>query len=195
MSERRFTYNIFTPFCRWQNLIPFTNMLHRERVRWHPILDGHALFTFLADWIYPSLYPGPMPEGWFPGHAIQNWWIENRWIYDTHRYAMLSDDDMYEEGFIDKIDAVDGDVLIATMLREHAGHGTLVACAENVKGGSIGGEQIIVTGAVLKQFRFGPSGMGDWDFIKAVTDKYPAVFVPDAKVYWNKLDNRKGVLT
>ena len=183
----KYHYHVITPFSRFEHIVPLTHMLYhatQKRLTWHPIIDEDLKFDIASsDWIKP-LRCAARVDGWFMGHYKENWFIEHSEIEDADRYLVLNDDDAYGTDFFSKIDAVEGDCLICSMRRNNKGD-VLIAAPQNVVGGLIGGEQIIVSGGVLRQFRAGPSYGGDRDFIAAITAKYPPTFVPDAEVFWN----------
>jgi len=183
----KYTYNVFTPFSRFQNLLYMTKRLKDFGVQWHPIFDADVPFSITGDWIHPMVCPTKEP-GWFPGHWYQNWWVEHAEIVDDQRYIMCSDDDDYELGFFDIMDAVEGEVLLCSMKRSGD---LLVADAGHLSPGLMGGEQIMVSGRVLKQSRWAAHYAGDWDFIAGVLAKHTPVFVPNATVWWNILDTGK----
>lgn len=130
---------------------------------------------------------------------------------DETQYLTLCDDDSVEDGFFDKIP--DADVVCVSMQRNdvvtpHAvwddwkekryhiekGIDVLVAAPENMKVARVGGEQLICKGKVLKQFSYTLDDSttdvpGDFAFIRDVIEKYPPVYVPEAKVYFNYFED------
>lgn len=182
---RKYAYHVFTPFCRFQNLLYMAKRLHGVGVQWHVIFDADLPFTLQADWIHSMVCPTKEP-GWFVGHWYQNYWVEHETIIDQDRYIMCSDDDDYEVGFFDLMDQKEGEVLICSMKRPGD---ILYADPGYMHCGMVGGEQIMMTGRVLRQFRWAHHYAGDWDFIINVITRYPPVFVPEARVWWNALDS------
>lgn len=183
----RFRYHVFTPFSRFQNLLYMSKRLKGFGVQWHVILDADLPFTFSAEWIHPMICPTKEP-GWFPGHWYQNYFVEHSPVVDTDRYIMCSDDDDYEVGFFEKMDAHDGDVLVCSMKRPGD---MLWANPAYMHCGGVGGEQVMVTGAILKQCRWAHHYAGDWDWIASVFGKSAPVYAPEAVVWWNALDSSK----
>lgn len=181
---RNRVYHVFTPFCRFQNLLYMAKRLHGVDVIWHPIFDADLPFSLSADWIFPMVCPTKEP-GWFVGHWYQNYWVEHAEIVDDHRYIMCSDDDDYEVGFFDLMDQHNGEVLVCSMKR----HGDILyADPGYMHCGMVGGEQVMVTGAILRKFRWTGHYAGDWDWIAGVLSAHPPTFVPSAMVWWNALD-------
>jgi len=186
---RNHIYHVITPFSRMENYPVLKAMLDAQRVEWHVVVDEGSAATF------PCLRCPRAPELWNPGGWIFNWFIRNEEIHDGDRYSYLSDDDFYEPGFFDKIDARAGEALVVSMNRgqhqtPNPGYpaDTLVGCPENIHHGKIGMEQIIVSGKVLRQHRHGRGADGDWDFISSVVHCHPPAFVPEAFVWFNYLE-------
>lgn len=193
----RYTYRILTPFSRFQNLVNFARMLHSHRVLWHPLLDDDLPFGIHSiDWIDPVYVPRGEPPGFVRAHWMLNWFIEKAYVFESDRYLFLADDDWYEPGFFDKLDAVDGEVLICSMLRGHHqpptgtpyGTSPLEAAPQNLHVGQVGAEQLVVSGKVLKPCRFGPEPHADGILIEALTSRHKPAFVPDAHVWFNYLE-------
>jgi len=185
----RHAYHVLTPCTRPENLPALEKMLTPINVKWHVIMNEGIIVDF-----NPLRCP-PKPEKWNGGCWAINWYILNAEIEAGARYLVLPDDDFYEPWFFDKIDAVDGSVLIVSMKRGNhttpdPGYGTdtLVASKENLAHGKIGAEQIVVTGDILRDHRYGRAADGDWDFISSVTAFHDPVFVPDAFVWFNFLE-------
>lgn len=196
----RFSYHVVTPFWRTKNLVPLLNMLQPMGVHWHLAYDQNQRPELPAGsekWITTAECP-PAEPGWFVGHWKFNWYLNQiKWDVEA-RYILLSDDDFFEPDFFPKMDAVDGDVLICSMKRgdhspptQHtpmqATH-TLLACAQNLGCGGIGGQQIMMAGWAYRRYRLGPGFAGDWDMIHGVLLSYVPVFVPDAFVWYNYLE-------
>lgn len=193
----KYSYNILTPFSRFQNLCQMRDHIASIRVAtWHLICEKKDIpfRMHIPEWMR-VVECDPMPAGWFPASWKPNWFADHVELNPDARYLLLNDDDFYEPGFFQKIDEHDGEVVICSMKRGHNtppgstnGPETLNARPQELHQAGIGGEQIIVSGRVLKEFRFGPPYDGDWTFISAVTAKYPPVFVPDAFVWFNYLE-------
>jgi hypothetical protein len=127
-----------------------------------------------------------------------NWFLNHVEWNDHDRYIQLNDDDLYEPGFFERMDAVAGELLICTMKRGDASppkadtpaqpFHTLTACRENLNCGGVGGEQIMMSGRAYRNFRFGKGFSGDWDMIADVLANYQPNFVPEACVCFNALE-------
>ena len=189
-------YHVITAFNRWQNLQAMIDLLGPLNLTWEPIFDdtpeNRDRFP-KQDWIVPRFCP-LAPEGWHPAAWPIYWHPCHCEIDPRARYCILTDDDGYEADFFDKIDSVDGDVLIASMKRgDHSAASgyptdTLLAAPENMHCARIGGEQIVVSGVIWSKFRHLHTAAGDWPWIAAITSAYAPVFVPDAFVRFNALE-------
>jgi len=162
---------------------------------WHPIFTETVGFRIQeTDWIKPCIAPAT-PDGWNAGHYVLNHFIQSRALYSQQRYLILCDDDRYEPGFFDKIDCVDGNVIICSMKRgDHQppnsppyGTGTLVAAKENMHVGGVAGEQMILSGSVFATVKFGPGNDSDGHVIKDLAKREDVKYVPEAYVWFNYL--------
>lgn len=192
----KYPYRIITAFNRWPNLQAMIDLLGPLNVTWEPIFDDtpeNRERSPSQDWIVPRFAP-KAPEGWHPA-AWPIYWHPCHCAVDPRaRYCILTDDDSYEPGFFEKIDAIESNVLIVSMKRgdNPAASGyptdTLVAAPENMHCGRIGGEQIVVSGVIWDKFRHLHTAAGDWPWIAAITSLHAPVFVPDAFVRFNFLE-------
>lgn len=181
---------VYTPLIRYHNLTALTGMLATKEVSWHLIYDEEApLRHEPLSWISHSFAPRN-PSGWHPSGWKDNWFLDHEPIDDHALYLHFSDDDWYEPDFFEKLDRVGADVMIVTMRNAPTPQGPrtdLMAQPENLRGSRIGAQQIAVRGSIIRNFRYGPAYDGDWDFINAITQKHPPVYVPEANVFWNYL--------
>lgn len=193
---RRYVYHVYTPMGRPQNIQLMLEMLRSKQVIWHPLFDPDKFQSFAEHWIQP-LPCSQGPEDWLQNNWVCNCFVRDWPILDSGgRYINLNDDDFVEPEFFDKVDVVEGEVLVVGMKRgDHQpaeglqyGNSTLEANAAHLKLGFIGGEQIVCSGHTLSRHRFGRRGDGDWSFISSITACHPPVFVPDAWVWFNYLE-------
>lgn len=168
---------VITPFKRIENL-PLLEKVLKGKVNWIVLVDDD--FTF-PDWITVKKFDKP------PENVCKPNWIFNEFLstYDwknhlEDQYMILCDDDSVEEEFFDKIP--DKEVVCASMKR---GYDTLLAASENMKIARVGGEQVIMKGKVLRNFRYGLSVVGDGQMIERVVQEYEVTYVPDAYVLFN----------
>lgn len=191
----KYIYHVYTPFSRWQNLVPFTKRLDAMHVHWHPIFDEDVPFIIAeSDWIHP-LYCVAKAPGWedHMGHFKGNFFFDNTKIQPEHRYMGLCDDDMVEPDFFLKIDRHDGEVIICTALRGHHqpatgpqyGTGALQANAESLKPGLFTAQQMISSGLALGHARYDSKPCGDFRFAEQVFSVTPPEFAPEANVWFN----------
>lgn len=191
------TYHVLTPFSRWSNLIEMGDILKRQGVQWHLLcVDGEPKLPELGSWIHQYHFKPP-PADFFIGHWLINQFLENVVVNDGDRYVVLTDDDFTEEGFFRKLDPYDEDILIVSMQRGHPptvgiGAGpfdTLMAAPSNLMVGSVGFEQLVIKGKVLKQYRLESVYHADGLLIIKLYGEHKEKFrfVPDALVYFNYL--------
>lgn len=189
-------YRVITPFTRFQNLLEFSRMLHSLRVTWHPVFNDDLPYGIHnVDWIVAFYCPRPEPN-FNPVHSALNFFITHARLYDEDRYLFLMDDDWYEPGFFDKIDKHPGELLICSMLRGHNqppnglpyGTDPLTAAPENIRVGHVAAEQLIVSGRLLRDCRFGPEPFADGLLIEKLAKENRVEFVPEANVWFNYLE-------
>lgn len=191
---------VVTPFTRKENLDILASRL-KGKVNWTVLVDNPEL-TF-PDWVTVKRYPKP-PENVCRSNYIFNKFLDEG-LDDETQYILLCDDDVVEEGFWEKIP--NEDVVIVSMKRTdrttihmvwddwstQTGHwelgvDTLMASPDNLRIARVGGEQIIIKGKVLKNYRYGLSNVGDGEMILQVAEKEKIHFVPDAYVLFNYLE-------
>ena len=126
-------YHILTPFSRFQNLVAFSKHLRSFKevpLIWHPILDDDLPFTLdgavvvndfrIEEWIIRPVRTLAKVEGWYPVYTKQNHFADHYPLNEEelrHRFVLLNDDDFVRRDFFEKLDAVDGNVLITSMER------------------------------------------------------------------------------
>ena len=190
-----YRYHIQTPFSRFKNLGFYLRRLEPLGVNWHPIFDSSQrdLVPKLPGWVRP-LYCPAVPNKWFAGNYKSNYFARNGEYGDQDRIILINDDDWIGEGFLDKIDAVGGDFLICGMKRgdnvaaSNYPTFTLEAKPENLAHGSIGGEQIIISGSLQRKYRWCSTRAGDWLLIAELLAEWKPVFVPEAYALFNYLE-------
>ncbi len=191
------TYHVLTPFSRTWNLIELGNILKSQGVLWHLLsVEGEARMPDLGDWIIQHFMPPP-PKDFFIGHWLVNKFLDAGGVIDDDRYLVLTDDDATEDGFFRKLDQYDDDILIVSMQRSNAPtgidpgcpFGTLIACPENMRVAHVGFEQLVVKGKVLKEYRCESVYHADGLLLEKMwADRMERFkFVPDARVYFNRL--------
>jgi hypothetical protein len=127
-----------------------------------------------------------------PGYEKLNLfiWYEN--IIDDDFYCILNDDDFYEEGVFDNLP--DADVIFISMdCGDNRVSGNaclkLPACPEYIHVGSVGSEQFIVKGKVLKQMRYRTDiCTADGEMAMWLKDNFNCVYEPDRVVKFNYLE-------
>ena len=201
--------HLIMPFSRrhlWRALIDAYRPMN---VILHPlILSTEDPPEPLEDWIWPSTY---IQEGGFNQSEMLNEFIESDTITDDDYYITVSDDDMYEPGVFDIIRNMDDPVVIISMKRGHRcpieyhtekayPATTLYADPENIKVGSVGGEQVFMKGSVLKTIRFNKEhpAVADGFVAEHLMANYSIRYEPDLYALfnyyepgrWNKQKNK-----
>ncbi len=196
---------VITPFSRVQNKDFLIQMLE-GKCNWVVLqAEGEQDYKF-PDWVTVKKYPAKQPN--LSNQLLNQFFKEAE---DDTQYMVLCDDDAVENGFFDKIP--NEDVVCVSMQRNdyaskhyvwddwanklvHIEYGLdiLYAHPDNMKVASVGGEQLIVRGKILKQFEYGMSDStalvpGDFAFIRDVIEKHPVVYVPDAYVLFNYFED------
>jgi hypothetical protein len=131
----------------------------------------------------------------FVGSWKTNWFLDHVKFEPETRYCLLNDDDLYGAGFFDLLDDHHEDLIIVSMCRgdnhppgsPHPG-GVLIACPENMRPGYVGGEQIILAGALQKDYRLGHTYEGDWYMLAEILKHHHPRYAPEAYVLFNALE-------
>ena len=195
----KWTYHVVTPFSRVQNLRRQLEMMTRFGVEWDLLIDANSrMKRSLPNWVRIFSFQPQQPFWRAWAHHL-NQYISTVPIIPDDRYCILNDDDFYEPGFFSKLDQHNGDVLICSMMRgQHVplesgplrSHptDTLIACAENMKVGRVGCEQMICSGKVFSTLHFVDDPCADGMAIVDASKRYPVEYVPDANVWFNYLE-------
>lgn len=189
--------HILTPFSRTFNLIELGNAIKNEGCEWHLLcVEGEFKLPYLGSWVHQYFFRPP-EDGRFIGHHLVNEFLDNVAVQDDDYYNVQTDDDMPSPGLFKQLAQYSDDIIIVSMQRSNVpteGTGTcafdtLVAAPENIKVGSVGFEQLIIKGKVLKEYRCGARYEADGDLIMKLWDERMESFrfVPDAFVYFDKL--------
>lgn len=186
--------HVITPFNRKENIALLSKALE-GKADWTVLIDDESLKDSFPSWVTVKLYEKRTKrQGVCIPNSLFNQYISEGLKAET-QYMILCDDDSVEEGFFDKIP--NEDVVIASMKRgEHVpvggvgyGRGDLIASPSNIGLGKIGGEQLIVKGKILRDFRYGLGYSGDFDMIRKIVAEYTPVYVPDAYVLFNYFED------
>lgn len=195
---------VVTPFNRKENLELMADHL-KGKANWVVLIDNPELAPLFPDWVHVKQYEKPvLKEGECISNILFNKFIDEG-LDDETQYILLCDDDFVEEGFWDKIP--NKDVVITSMKRNdriqahmvwddwglktqhiEMGIDILVAAPENIAIAKVGGEQLIIKGKILKNYRYGLSPVGDGEMVIQVVKDHPVTYVPDAYVLFNYLE-------
>jgi len=181
---------VVTPFQRKENIDLLAKVI-KGHANWVVLIDDHDLAPLFPDWVtVKKMDKPPKRANLSPSNWLFNEFISQGLEPET-QYMILCDDDSVEEGFFEKIP--DTDVVITSMKRgdnvkENPAFPSpvdLIAKPENMKIGWVGGEQCIVKGKVLRNFRYGLNYVGDGVMVMRVVEEYTPVYLPDVYVLFN----------
>jgi len=198
---------VVTPFSRKENL-PFLIKVLEGKCNWVVLQSSDEPVIEFPEWVDVRRYDVTNKKS--ISNRLFNEFI-NHGVDDDTQYILLNDDDSVEEGFFDKIP--NASVVVVGMKRNdtpklharwdswekktsklHEGIDVLEAKPEEMRCAHVGGEQFIIKGYVLKNFRYGLGDSsdlepGDWKFMKQILYEYEPVFVPDAYVLFNYFED------
>lgn len=193
---------VYTPFQRKENIELMANVL-KDKAHWVVLIDDPELKPLFPDWVEVKLYD--KPQGDSKSNQLLNHFIRDGLGSET-QYMVLCDDDSVEEGFFDKIP--DEDVVCVSMKRgdqvtkhvswddyeKQQGHwieavDILMADPLNMKVARVGGEQLILKGKVLRDYRYGLNAIGDGQMIEKIKEERVITYIPDAYVLFNYFED------
>ncbi len=176
---------VVTPFQRKENLDLLVNLI-KGKANWTVLVDEGDTSVF-PEWVTVKRYEKPR-EGTTKSNVLFNRFISEGLDAET-QYMILCDDDAVEDGFFDKIP--NKDIVVTSMKRSDRairhviwadykkGLGRweesvdiLTAHPDNMHVGAVGGEQVIIKGKILRNFRYGLSPTGDGEMIERMMDEY-----------------------
>ncbi len=191
---------VVTPFRRVENL-PYLEKVLKDKVNWvvlqcddEPVLD--------IPWATIKRYK--VEKNQISNRLFNNFISDG--LEPETQYMILCDDDSVEEGFFDMIP--DNEVVCVSMKRsdrairhvvwadyeKQMGHwedsvDVLIADPKNMKPGCVGGEQLIMKGKALRNFRYGLSNIGDGQMAVKVAQEYKITYLPDVFVLFNYFED------
>lgn len=199
---------VVTPFKRVENKELLIELL-QYKCNWVVLQEENEPVIDFPDWVKVKRYA-------LAGKAHVSNRLFNEFISHEVRlkenletqYMILCDDDSIEEGFFDKVP--DADVVVTSMKRSDRPINHVVwrdyekqlgrwedsidvlkAAPENMHIGAVGGEQIIIKGKILRNFRYGLSNVGDGRMIEQLMSEnhYHITYLPDAYVLFNYFED------
>ena len=182
---------VLTPFSRIENKEYLIKVLE-GKCNWIILQDAREEIYDFPEWVKVRKFLTHKDLGSVSNQLLNAFFKEAE---DDVQYMVLCDDDSVEEGFFDKIP--NEDVVITSMKRGQRvppigcgyGHGDLIASPDNIGIGKVAGEQCIVKGKVLKNYRYGLSPIGDGEMIMEIVKKEKITYVPDAHVLFNYFED------
>lgn len=185
---------VVTPFQRKENIDLLANVL-KDKAKWIVLIDDHTLAPLFPYWVeVRKMDKPPKRANLSPSNWLINEFISSGLESET-QYMILCDDDSVEDGFFDKIP--NDDVIIVSMKRgQHLpmkncnyGVGDLIASPLNIGIGKVGGEQLIIKGKHLRNFRYGLNYVGDGVMVMRVVEEFTPTYIPDAYVLFNYFED------
>ncbi len=189
---------VITPFSRKENKDFYLNLL-KGKANWTVLIDEDISFP---DWVTVKRYEKQKDN---IGNRHINRFISEGLEPET-QYMVLCDDDSLEPDFFSKIP--NEDVVYVSMQRTdkeqkhwvwddwttRQGHwedgiDLLEAKPENLKIARVGGEQFIVKGKILKNYRYGLNPVGDGECVIKIAQEEKITYVPEARVYFNYFED------
>jgi len=180
-----------TAFSRWDNLSFYLEHLADTGIIWHPIVDDLIKIPDLP-WVQPfQCHNGT--DGGDVFYRRLNTWIRENPIEDDDYYIFLNDDDWFDKQMLYLLSFHTEDVVFAAMLRGNypvPGHpSTPLIPYKGVRAGSIGVEQIILKGRILKTVQFDvSSGMADGKLAESLQTTHDVKYAPELVMYFNYLE-------
>jgi hypothetical protein len=197
-----------TAFSRWENLSFYLDNIPDTGVIWHPIfLEDECKKEYEEclnkPWIQ-KYTTRKLPINQNPCKYKLNMFLVEYDIVEQDKYFFMNDDDWFDTSIVQKIDAMDDDVIFVSMKRGHNSNGghpsSPLIVSPDVHIGTIGIEQYFLKGKIMKQVRFRtdfdlstgypPHRQGDSDghLAEMLMKLYPVRYEPDLYVYFNYLE-------
>ncbi len=187
---------VITPFSRTENKDLLIKVLE-GKCNWVILQTDDEPTIEFPSWVTIKRLPVTNKE--FISNRLINEFI-SQGLEPQTQYMVLNDDDSVEEGFFDKIP--NEDIICVGMKKgdcptdhyvwdeyPHAhverGIDILEAKPENMKIANVAGEQLIVKGKILRDFRYGLSLVGDGEMVVKIAKEFPVTYVPEAYVLFN----------
>lgn len=171
----------------------------KMNVIWHPVcdpIDAKSFENNTIEWIKPLLCQ-PLKKGDMAYRKINDF-INSKNIIDEDYYSFCHDDDMYVEGFVDKIKQQNSKIIYFSMCR---GDKTpkcdisqwppvpiILHKLEEVHVANIDMCQMIVKGEILKQTQFGyRDGCDDGRYAEMLKTRWPndTIILPEIGINFN----------
>ncbi len=188
------TYHVLTPLIRYDLIDGLVENLSRQRVVWHPLTQEEGVKIPNLRWIKPLYIPIPPEWKGFEAYYKFNRFGEIVGWIDQQMYVYLGDDDLYAPGTFDILRETPGELVMMTMRRgdrcpgpgKH-GCSTLTADPGNRRMGSIGFEQLVMSGRLRKQWPYRHGNVCEDGFLaeRLAASSEPWSYAPRAEVYFN----------
>ncbi len=192
--------HIIMPFSRTHLKDKLLKMYYH--FSFHPIIFKDQITDF-PEWVAPLVVPDN-PEGFDHCYHKLNQFIKKGDIQDDDLYMFMCDDDAIEREDLKAISLFNGEVLFISMLRGHkipdnvtgfSRHpvNTLIASPQNIQPTSIGLEQFVIRGKILKTLKFNNSRTADGEMAVYLKDKCQCEYAPEIFVKFNYFEPGRWV--
>lgn len=200
-------FNVITPMARFNNIARLKAHLEPQGIHWHVIVDDDCGFyvKFEESWISTYVCPNRLDIFWARCNNSINWFLDTQNIAEDEYWCILNDDDGYEPEFFNKlVDYIDyaheqGQEARAIITAMHRGHQVppntpiekyhptsyLPADPSYTRPGSVGVEQLIMRGDLMRQYRLPLANDGDGQWVTKVASENMIMYTPDVEVWFN----------
>lgn len=181
-------YHILMPFQRIENKNEIVEYFSKFNVILHPIISKSISFPKFR-WIEPFEYYLPEDGVNLSYYYALNKFIQKGEINDNDYYMFLTDQDILEPGFFNKLRWLRTDFAVVSMKRGN--ERTYFPSWRNMGRQGMSGQQLVIKGKRLKNEKFVDTHIADAKFVSSLWTRYPHAdftFVNDANVLFNYLD-------
>lgn len=200
-------FNVITPMARFNNIAKLKAMLEPMGVHWHIIVDDDCGFVIKFDesWISTHVCPNREAIFWARCNNSINWFIDTANIKENEYWCILNDDDGYEPEFFSKLveyieyakeQGQDPSAIITAMARgdqvppntpieKYHPTSYLPADPAYTRPGSVGVEQLILRGDLMKKYRLPLANDGDGQWVTKVASENMIMYTPGVDVWFN----------
>ena len=176
------------PFQRVENKNEIVKQFNKFNVILHPIISKSISFP-KSRWIEP--FEDYLPED---GVKMEYYYALNKFIQkgeinDNDYYMFLSDQDVLETGFFNKLRSLKTNFALVAMKRGN--ERTYLPSWRNIGRQGMGGSQLVIKGKYLKNSVFMDTHIADAKYLSALWTNNPHndfTFIGDAFVLYNYLD-------
>jgi len=179
------------PFQQLKNRNEIIKKFKKLKVVLHPLISSPIDFP-KESWIKPFTYVLPKEGVRMEYYYALNKFIQKGEIADNSYYMFLTDKDVLEDGFFNKLKSLKTNFALVAMKRGN--ERTFYPTWRNVGRQGMSGSQLIIKGKYLKNNLFLDTHIADAKFLSALWTNNPHndfTFIGDAFVLYNYLDHTR----